>query len=312
VLKGIIPVGDNQCRFDFNDLEKAIKCLVRNTLGDENVTMADASDQIVLSPTANDGQPQDIKSCRTFVVATRGEVANGPPVLFRSYGCTSYSPATCTVWEAARATSAAPSFFKPVFIQDPADGTGEYFVDGGVAHNNPAEVALSEARNIWTNVKRFCLVSIGTGRQKTVKFVQIEDSDVSLFHPEAEQTTPNKSKRDRLVKFPILTTIKKTYRAPAGIKAVLKIVESCVESCNNSERVHERIQEAAYSVDASIQFPYYRFDVDRDMDKIRLEEWRKMTDMVALTGHYMSGGETRRSKDICVKCLLEPPKIECK
>jgi predicted acylesterase/phospholipase RssA len=65
------------------------------------------------------------------------------------------------IWEAARATSAAPFFFPP-FIR-----VGTEYVDGGLYANCPAEVALLEKDNIWAenNAPLDVLVSIGTGTQ---------------------------------------------------------------------------------------------------------------------------------------------------
>ena len=307
VLKGVIPVGDDECRFNYRDLENAVQALVERKLGDKGVTMAAASDVAVL-PTSDTRSHH--KACRTFVVATRALVANGPPELFRSYGP---DAATCTIWEAARATSAAPSFFKPIRIHDAVDGTDEYFVDGGVAHNNPSEVALTEARSIWTNVKRFCLVSIGTGRQKTIKFVQIEGSDIPISEITEDKSPSNPSRFSRfLSENPLSKAVRKTYRTPAGIKALMEIVNACVELCNNAERVHERIFKSAHSVDFNSQFPYHRFDVDRDMDKMSLEEWRRMPEMIALTRTYLLQGETQKNVGQCVKYLLNPPDVECK
>ena len=67
------------------------------------------------------------------------------------------------IWEAARATSAASSFFDPISI-GPNDET---FVDGAVGENNPIRVLWDEAKYVWAGgrledrVK--CVVSIGTG-----------------------------------------------------------------------------------------------------------------------------------------------------
>ena len=68
------------------------------------------------------------------------------------------------IWEAARATSAAGSFFDPIYIGD------EGFVDGATGSNNPINEMWIEATDIWrTNVRwnlednLKCLVSIGTG-----------------------------------------------------------------------------------------------------------------------------------------------------
>src|ERR1700738_4824255 len=151
VFKGVIPTGDDQCRFDYNILEKAIKEIVNKKLQDESSIM----------------QTTAPGTCPTFVVAIPVLHADGPPGVFRSYKCTGASPSKCTIWEAGRATSAAPLFFKPIRIDVPSPG--RTFADGGLGHNNPAEVALKEASRLWGNGQRCCLVSIGTGRQKTVR-----------------------------------------------------------------------------------------------------------------------------------------------
>jgi predicted acylesterase/phospholipase RssA len=83
--------------------------------------------------------------------------------LFRTYttdgGVDTQASLGCTIWEAARATSAAPTFFDPVNIG------GQSFVDGATGLNNPVEVVLEEAKSIWINaISRIqCVVSIGTG-----------------------------------------------------------------------------------------------------------------------------------------------------
>jgi predicted acylesterase/phospholipase RssA len=89
-------------------------------------------------------------------------------VLFTSYqrpGPTSDLLQTTKIWEAARATSAAPSFFNPIKIGK----HGEEFLDGGMGANNPVRILWDEAQEIFlkqeqrpeSHVK--CLVSIGTG-----------------------------------------------------------------------------------------------------------------------------------------------------
>src|SRR5271154_5141880 len=113
VLNGVIPIGDDQCRFDYEQLEQAIKDVVKEKLHDENAVMADMG---------SDNVP-------TFVVATNAFHVDGPPTLFRSYQCQGYSPNQCAIWEAARATSAAPTFFKPIKIE--ISQPGSTFIDGG-------------------------------------------------------------------------------------------------------------------------------------------------------------------------------------
>ncbi|KAM0414633.1 hypothetical protein ACHAPT_013527 [Fusarium lateritium] len=69
------------------------------------------------------------------------------------------------VWEAARATAAAPPFFKP--YEKPE--TKDMYLDGAFYHNCPVWVAHHEKRLIWGDVGGHLpdlLVSIGTGFHK--------------------------------------------------------------------------------------------------------------------------------------------------
>ena len=73
------------------------------------------------------------------------------------------------IWEAARATSAASSFFDPITV-----GTGQTFVDGATGANNPIREVWKEAKDIWSAVSLEesikCLVSIGTGTPSLTSF----------------------------------------------------------------------------------------------------------------------------------------------
>jgi predicted acylesterase/phospholipase RssA len=65
----------------------------------------------------------------------------------------------CSIWEAVRATSAAPLFFEPLTLE----ASRATFVDGAVRANNPVEQVTSEARRLWPDRSIGCLVSLGTG-----------------------------------------------------------------------------------------------------------------------------------------------------
>ncbi len=65
--------------------------------------------------------------------------------------------------DVARATSAAPTFFKPAKISPLSDGRKFSLVDGGVFANNPALCALIEAKKIYPNAEKYVIVSLGTG-----------------------------------------------------------------------------------------------------------------------------------------------------
>ncbi|KAI0544256.1 ankyrin repeat-containing domain protein [Xylaria curta] len=87
------------------------------------------------------------------------------PVRIRSYrtrnSVDAQSLTKCTIWQAARATSAAATFFDPIRIGN------QKFVDGAFGRNNPVNDVLDEAKSIWPdavqNARIECLVSVGTG-----------------------------------------------------------------------------------------------------------------------------------------------------
>ena len=84
------------------------------------------------------------------------------PVLFRTYQSRE-THLHCKIWEAARATSAAPTFFKRIEI-----GNNQPFIDGGLGRNNPSRVVLDEAETIFGAHEIGCLVSIGTGQAEII------------------------------------------------------------------------------------------------------------------------------------------------
>ena len=94
------------------------------------------------------------------------------PRLFRSYKVRENAGTNCKIWEAARATTAAPTFFKRMTIIDDG-GAQEDFLDGGLRFNNPAQLILSEALTGFGDASKLgCLVSIGTGHPGTIGLSQ--------------------------------------------------------------------------------------------------------------------------------------------
>ncbi|KAK0721616.1 hypothetical protein B0T26DRAFT_800576 [Lasiosphaeria miniovina] len=75
------------------------------------------------------------------------------------------------VWEATRATAAAPMYFKPF----QHDATTAAYIDGAVQYNCPAVVADSERRLIWDEVSEMppdIFLSVGTGLSGNPKSAQ--------------------------------------------------------------------------------------------------------------------------------------------
>ncbi|KAJ7839930.1 FabD/lysophospholipase-like protein [Mycena olivaceomarginata] len=138
-------------RFKASRLEKAIKGIVR-------VSSASQDPEEKL---------EDIKdnACKMFVCAMNA--ANmSLPVLLRTYNTPDHPAMDCTIWQAGRATSAAPTFFKPIKIGRP--GMEEKFVDGGMGYNNPMAALLLEAKVLFPDRQIACIISLGTGQPHTI------------------------------------------------------------------------------------------------------------------------------------------------
>ncbi|XP_006464094.1 hypothetical protein AGABI2DRAFT_153069 [Agaricus bisporus var. bisporus H97] len=129
-------------RFKATTLEAAMKSVVETVTGDSESPLLEADQAGV---------------CRTFVCAKSAHNMN-TPVLLRTYQSRE-THVNCKIWEAARATSAAPIFFKRIEI-----GRNQPFIDGGLGRNNPSQVVLEEANALFGARQIGCLVSIGTGQ----------------------------------------------------------------------------------------------------------------------------------------------------
>lgn len=69
------------------------------------------------------------------------------------------------LWQAARATSAAPTYFEPARVRNLTRNRVETLIDGGVFANDPGICAFVEAHKLGATEKQITLVSLGTGYQ---------------------------------------------------------------------------------------------------------------------------------------------------
>ena len=246
--------------------------------------------------------------CHTFVVAKMAKHVDGPPTVFRSYSGKGVGSSQCSIWQAGRATSAAPSFFKEMHIDNPYPGIN--YVDGGLGHNNPAEVAPEEAGRIWPTAKHFCLISIGTGHRRAVQVVdssRANGDDNVLAEPSLFEQV--RSSIPSIVSF--IPGWKTATNFPPGVLALLKMADALSKLVTDSEHVHRRVRRSAQSIDVDKRFPYFRFNVERDVGDIGLEEWRKEDEMAAHTMAYLHEQEVEELKMKCVECLMNPPEFKC-
>jgi hypothetical protein len=94
------------------------------------------------------------------------------------------------IWEAARATSAAPPYFKPITINN------ERYSDGGTMANNPSHNVITEAAEIGKLDDIGCIVSLGTGSAPELPSITVGNSDNAQDIKEEPDlnSTPTESK----------------------------------------------------------------------------------------------------------------------
>jgi uncharacterized protein len=89
---------------------------------------------------------------------TTYDIENREPLFLKSWR---HDFASVLMRDAARATSAAPTYFEPALIQV---GTSvRALIDGGVFINSPSVSAYAEARKVFPEERDFLVVSLGTG-----------------------------------------------------------------------------------------------------------------------------------------------------
>ncbi|XP_012734321.2 calcium-independent phospholipase A2-gamma isoform X1 [Fundulus heteroclitus] len=105
------------------------------------------------------------------VAAVSTIVNRGLPLkayVFRNYrlmpGVRSHYLGDCDhkMWQAIRASSAAPGYFQEFVLGK------DLHQDGGLLINNPTALAIHECKCLWPNAPLQCVLSLGTGRYETV------------------------------------------------------------------------------------------------------------------------------------------------
>jgi len=99
-----------------------------------------------------------LRSALTPVLVTGYEIQDRATVFMKSWH---KSFKNLEMRFAARATSAAPTYFEPANIK--LNGQSQAVIDGGVFVNNPALSAYAEARRLWPEEDLYVL-SLGTGK----------------------------------------------------------------------------------------------------------------------------------------------------
>lgn len=97
---------------------------------------------------------------RVVVTNKKEALSSGVPHFLRSYATDEEPASRCTIVEAARATSAAPFYFRSQKIG------GDHYVDGGLGTNNPCSWLVNEAESLWPGRQHGLILSVGTGSKQ--------------------------------------------------------------------------------------------------------------------------------------------------
>mgnify|MGYP001033346621 FL=1 len=196
----------------------------------------------------------------TFVVTKRD--TDTKPFLIRNYDNPSSKHQGDVGWkcsEAARATTAAPTYFKPFRKND------HNYTDGGVGFNNPVELLYDEAfTRLSSDLNRDSsgvhecpiayIVSIGTGKQP----------DLPLTDPDT---------------FPPVRLINN--------------ITNIVEQASDSENAHHRMENICHR----LNIPYYRFNPNLKQ-RVELTATILLDEWCAQTNDYMNS-MTEQVNQLC-------------
>jgi Patatin-like phospholipase len=123
-------------------------------------------------------------------------------VIFRTYKVDNQTSPfeDCKIWEAARATSAAPFYFPSARVPEARKAEGRKFWDGGLSMNNPVQKVWDERTNAFNGEPPVaCMISLGTGSCEkkptrsflpligTVKLFLQKLTDVQKVHKDFEE-----------------------------------------------------------------------------------------------------------------------------
>jgi len=171
------------------------------------------------------------------------------------------------IYQAGRATSAAPHYFREAVIN------GVRFIDGGVVQNNPTLKAYGEAKNMNAQRdeahRRFghgnpvgLVVSIGTGRS----------ASYSLF------------------------------RGRNFMHHLRNLCKRAVQAITDVEPVHEYAE--SFLRDNGI--PYFRFTVDEGLEHVKMDEWHESTlsNIEHATRAYLAQLSVKEALRDCAKTIV--------
>lgn len=193
------------------------------------------------------------------------------PQALRTYDSKYEEAIICTIWQAARATSANPTFFEPIEIGAPP----KRFIDAGFGFNNPGQALRLEVGQIWGDVfgnldykaSIGCFLSIGTGFAEVARLDNAET---------------------------LMIKISQKFQVPLQAVEVMKAIVS------GTEPVAQQLE-----LDFLGTPIYHRFNVEQGLQAVELFEYEKLPRIVADTSEYLSRRRVQVSH--CIAQMVQLP-----
>ncbi|XP_062439628.1 calcium-independent phospholipase A2-gamma [Rhea pennata] len=148
VIVGTVKMGWSHAFYDSDIWEKMLKEKMGSNLLIETARNSKCPKVAAVSTIVNRGTP-----LKAFVFRNYNHF---PGVKSHYIGGCQYK-----LWQAIRASSAAPGYFQEYILGN------DLHQDGGLLLNNPSALAVHECKCLWPNVPLQCLVSLGTGRYES-------------------------------------------------------------------------------------------------------------------------------------------------
>uniref|UniRef100_A0A087XBE6 Patatin like phospholipase domain containing 8 n=2 Tax=Poecilia formosa TaxID=48698 RepID=A0A087XBE6_POEFO len=148
VILGTVKMGWSHAFYDSEAWENILKEKVGSHILVETSRNPDCPKVAAVSTIVNQGLPLKAHVFRNYNLL--------PGVRSHYLGGCQYQ-----LWQAIRATSAAPGYFQEFKLGN------DLHQDGGLLINNPTALAIHESKCLWPDTPLECVVSLGTGRIET-------------------------------------------------------------------------------------------------------------------------------------------------
>lgn len=145
VILGTVKMGWSHAFYDTEIWEKILRERMGSSLMIETARNPNCPKVAAVSTIVNRGTP-----LKGFIFRNYNHF---PGVKSHYLGSSQYK-----LWQAIRASSAAPGYFQEYALGN------DLHQDGGLLVNNPCALALHECKCLWPGVPLQCVISLGTGR----------------------------------------------------------------------------------------------------------------------------------------------------